>query len=1541
MAHRSATGSTRAATALRLLTIVAVVFAAGLPAVGSPDPAAARFDGTVDFTADSVLDGRFFPDGSGGWRGLLYGASPGAATAYTTVHQATIDSSGTLTGTRELFRNTEAEQGWVYAYDVAPDGSVVFTARDGSDNSTFLHAYGPDGSSLFAPVAVADPYVVAQAGWLRDGRIWTAARIQDKTAPYVQRPKVVVFDRGGHPAADFTLDGDLGITTTASVVFYTGVDGVLVYADNTIREVDPDTKVVLRQAPADYFDVLLPRGDLGYFRVVRDYNGPDQFQVLDRDFALVGSPRTYGEAPYTFVRAAVGAAGDAAVAWIMPGTPSTVHVQNYDRNGTEIGDEVTRAASPANYDGSVLGPSFVSVGDTGQSLAGWFHGATGSGYDGHLFDSSVDAVTATFEVKRTHEAERGNYDGQGTGYFELITFDATASTGRAGDPIDTYEWNLTSDPPGAPTPPRAALSTDAAPEFRFRLPSGQRRAWTVELKVTTTSGQTATFRRTVKIAGPAASGWARVNEPPAPRDAGGVVPKTGYTESFRVRYSSVHDLGPVAAAGTEAVWSDPNAADLVTRTGTTADVALPAYRPPGGKDLTAWTPDDTDGAHLDSTWTWTPRKSGVYKLTMTTTYVDPSDPEYRRAAAVRWEAQFNGARVEGEPQAGFGDAANPGSIGVASPSPIGLEFDNTGYGYADVALTVPTLSGYDLDLEADSFVLAPGVQTTKNLTVTTNRAGAVTIPVHVKVTDSVTGAVTGDYDFSVQVNVVAGFEWAVPDNLERPGDDGVPPDLPDTSGETSDVDRDSFPVDVTLTDAEDCTGTIEWAVTRIATDDDGVETRSLLPGTEPSSRDECTFRFDLPDEAVYEFDVSLDGRQVALGQLEINDVLWVVLGDSIASGEGNPDLAMDSPGGPRWVDAACRRSLRSGAAAAAYDHEEASTKSSVTLVDLACSGASITKGVLGPQEASEVLVSESRPAQLDVLDALIGDREPDVTVLQVGGNDLLFGPVLAFCAAEGDASTSCADLGFSEDTDVEVAGITFLNNMAYPRRLDPYAGLMCETGPRASARAVRTFPLPAALSEGNDYSNSNPDQGTGWDVTLNAVDMDFSRRTPWFVAEPYGPRPTGSENYTSTEVRSVDCFNPVTLGTADGFSMGVDAPLPTNHYGYYKREGGGLLSAPQMAAANLDVVIARPQSLKDRMEKMVAGLGGRYDQVADRLEAIGVPAESVLAVEYPDPLHGDDGQACPRVLGPPDLGRDELKAVGLLANEANWAEAKMLGPLNGQFEQAAARHDWTFVGGVARAFRTHGYCATGSYITSLGDSLSRQGTWSGTMHPDAEGHEVIASSITAAVDGIVDDPSRYGAVDPTLAGQLERAAKAGSTAIFLRTGARPFAAPGKAGGGAAGVRAAGNPGFEVGDWVQIGTGNLTVDLEGERLVSPPEVREVTRVTPGGIEVAPALGSAHLAGEKVTLVPDRSLVADPYIAVGPTGPTGPTRPATPVAPPATPTTPAGGGALAWTGTHPAPLVLTGLALCLAGLVLGSRRRRAAARAHLRRTPPPTA
>jgi hypothetical protein len=197
-----------------------------------------------------------------------------------------------------------------------------------------------------------------------------------------------------------------------------------------------------------------------------------------------------------------------------------------------------------------------------------------------------------------------------------------------------------------------------------------------------------------------------------------------------------------------------------------------------------------------------------------------------------------------------------------------------------------------------------------------------------------------------------------------------------------------------------------------------------------------------------------DGPVVrVIAEVEVRDILIAGLGDSIASGEGNPDrpvvLSDDGfcfrqfigtvrsqyyrPGragfkgdkscetarpdagtidawnklAARWFNAACHRSLYSYQLRTAIGLAAGNPHVAVTFLPLACSGSTIDAGILGPRRAREadcngVKCPATVPAQLSRLSNLLPQtrkrdksRQVDLILLTIGANDIDFSGIVA------------------------------------------------------------------------------------------------------------------------------------------------------------------------------------------------------------------------------------------------------------------------------------------------------------------------------------------------------------------------------------------------------------------------------------------------------------------------------------------------------------------------------------------------------------------
>ncbi len=138
------------------------------------------------------------------------------------------------------------------------------------------------------------------------------------------------------------------------------------------------------------------------------------------------------------------------------------------------------------------------------------------------------------------------------------------------------------------------------------------------------------------------------------------------------------------------------------------------------------------------------------------------------------------------------------------------------------------------------------------------------------------------------------------------------------------------------------------------------------------------------------------------------DHLIVSIGDSVASGEGSPHTGGAAVA--TWQDGACHRSALAGPALAAQQLEASDPRSSVTFVQLSCSGAAIvdvpelvgaddptTGGLLDSYSGIVPSPSSLRPSQLEQMTALVGNRPVDALLVSIGANDAKFSEVVKDC----------------------------------------------------------------------------------------------------------------------------------------------------------------------------------------------------------------------------------------------------------------------------------------------------------------------------------------------------------------------------------------------------------------------------------------------------------------------------------------------------------------------------------------------------------------
>lgn len=194
-----------------------------------------------------------------------------------------------------------------------------------------------------------------------------------------------------------------------------------------------------------------------------------------------------------------------------------------------------------------------------------------------------------------------------------------------------------------------------------------------------------------------------------------------------------------------------------------------------------------------------------------------------------------------------------------------------------------------------------------------------------------------------------------------------------------------------------------------------VEGRSV--GVDTFRSDETRAKCDaalpnLPEEGVYRVTLTVtqtdDQTASVTHDVTVQDRLIVVMGDSYASGEGNPHSApaynwvwgITTPTG--WADSRCHRSAFAASALAAHALEQADPRSSVTYVSRACTGAT-TNAILTGYDGGDPAYRDppTLPAQIDQVKAAVGDARIDDLLISIGGNDIGFADLVKDCIIVG------------------------------------------------------------------------------------------------------------------------------------------------------------------------------------------------------------------------------------------------------------------------------------------------------------------------------------------------------------------------------------------------------------------------------------------------------------------------------------------------------------------------------------------------------------
>ena len=199
--------------------------------------------------------------------------------------------------------------------------------------------------------------------------------------------------------------------------------------------------------------------------------------------------------------------------------------------------------------------------------------------------------------------------------------------------------------------------------------------------------------------------------------------------------------------------------------------------------------------------------------------------------------------------------------------------------------------------------------------------------------------------------------------------------------------------------------------------------------------------------------VNAEGEAPIATDVVVKDLLIVGLGDSFASGEGNPDVPVemsasarsrnlypkrernDASGNAQWLDELCHRSLYGHQLRAALQVAVENPQASVTFLGYACSGAAVEEGLLGPQEHMDYVSRDGQPRVVsgshkdNQMRWLLRElckvkpeetkgswvcpdgqyrRPVDFLLLSVGGNDIGFSSLVTWATLRDNTTTALA-----------------------------------------------------------------------------------------------------------------------------------------------------------------------------------------------------------------------------------------------------------------------------------------------------------------------------------------------------------------------------------------------------------------------------------------------------------------------------------------------------------------------------------------------------
>lgn len=479
---------------------------------------------------------------------------------------------------------------------------------------------------------------------------------------------------------------------------------------------------------------------------------------------------------------------------------------------------------------------------------------------------------------------------------------------------------------------------------------------------------------------------------------------------------------------------------------------------------------------------------------------------------------------------------------------------------------------------------------------------------------------------------------------------------------------------------------------------------------------------------------------------QFRDLLIASLGDSAASGEGDPDAPNGDETSVRWASpqpqedqpnlegARCDRSGRAATVKAAADIEKGygspfGTQTSVHFWHLACSGAQISDfsyvtTLIAPAESKICTFTSVNPSTSTNNPPV---HEPCIEFRLAQPRDAEFIPELWV----GDGS---AKRWFGEPTEEIGDGRTEIVSIPPGEQL--------------------YFPTGTTVEAGN--------YGNGGILTPN----DGIKRpkgplcvpgAPPYASAPYGPGPCTHDAIPSQLQQLEELIRQSGGRKPDAVIMTIGAnDLQWSSFieKCYSREAkaDGLLEAIVdfgLAILGKPPIEGEPEAIGDEclnsefttpILNRLAQLPARYDKLAKGLEAAGISPSTVYLTDYWDPTRDGGRQDSPYTHS---CEAEEIygKDVAPSARARAWGHENIVAPLNAAVARAASEHGWNVIGGIGRRFEGHGVCSTPEqqWVVSAIESLEDvEGTPEGGWHANETGQQVIAAIILEHLMPVLD-----------------------------------------------------------------------------------------------------------------------------------------------------------------------------------------------------------